>query len=42
MGAEVAVFEILGNGSVAELARMVARKSLFVSASLKEEHKEEA
>ncbi len=42
VGAEVAVFEILGNGSVAELARMVARKSRMVPASLKEEHGTEA
>ena len=42
VGAETTVFEILGNSSMAELARMLARKSRLVSASLKEDRKEEA
>lgn len=37
VGAEVAVFEILGNSSVAEMARMVTHKSRWVSSSLKED-----
>ena len=41
VGAEVTVFEILGNMSVAELARLVATKSCFVSGSLEENHIEE-
>ena len=37
IGAEVTVFEILGNSSVAEIARMVTHKSRWVSFSLKED-----
>lgn len=37
IGAEVAVFEILGYGDIASLALMVARKSTFVAACLKED-----
>ena len=40
VGAEVAVFEILGNSSVAEMARMVTHKSRWVSSSLKEDQEE--
>lgn len=36
--ADIAVFEILGNSSVAELARTIAQKSVLVSASLKLNH----
>lgn len=42
MGIEVMVFEILENSSVVESIGMVTRRSRFVSASLKEDEKEEA
>ena len=37
VGAEVSVFEILGNSSVAEMARMVTRKSRWLSSSMKQD-----
>ena len=36
IGADVAVFEILGNGDIASLALLAAGKSIFVATSLKE------
>ena len=42
VGAETTVFEILGNSSMAELARMLVRKSRLVSASLKEDPTKES
>lgn len=42
VGAEVAVFDILGNGSVADLAKMAVSRSRFVASALKQEKTEQA
>lgn len=37
IGADVTVFEVLGNGSIASLGQMVAARSQFVTAELKDD-----